>query len=124
MRKSPCSLDGAVDFSNHQFLQQTGRGQDTESHDPTAETSRYAHAGTDSGGRLGVRFSQLGFQPGVFRTSATGTVTNTRYHRHNLYLGTGPNWTTCKRTSKPSMVAPVCRFVSLKGTICSSVSVQ
>ena len=33
---------------------------------------------------------QLGFQPGAVRISATGTIMDTRYHRHNLYLSSGP----------------------------------
>ena len=35
-----CSLGGGFDTSNHQFLGQTDRGQDTEGHHPTAEASR------------------------------------------------------------------------------------
>ena len=45
----------------------------------------------------------MGFQPGSFRISATGTVHNTPYHRHNLYLGTDSDWTICKRMYMVSM---------------------
>ena len=124
MGELPCSLDGGVDSSNHQFPRQTDRDQDTEGHDPTAEASRQAQSGTDSGRPLGVGFTQLRFQPGAFRISATGTVTDALYHKHNLYLITGPNWTICRRMYIGDVVASVCRLVSLMGTICSSVVVQ
>ena len=87
--ESPCRLGGGVEPSNHQFPGQTDRSQDTEGHHSTAEASRLAHTGTDSGRLLAVHYRQLGFQPGALRISATGTITDTRYHRHNLYLTTG-----------------------------------
>ena len=33
-----------------------------------------------------------------------GTVTNTRYVRHNLYLGTGPTWTVYRQMYMGSVV--------------------
>ena len=36
--------------------------------------------------------------------SAIGTVTNARYHRHNLYLGTGPNLAICKGMYRATML--------------------
>ena len=66
----------------------------------------------------------MGFQTGAFRISATGTITDTRYHRPNLYLSLGPDWTICNRMYMASVVASVCRFVSLMGTIFSSVVVH
>ena len=86
--ESACSLGGGVDSSKHQFPRHTDRGQDTEGHHRTAEASPQAHTGTDSGGPLGVHFRQLGIQPAALRISATGM--DTRYHRHHLYLSTGP----------------------------------
>ena len=44
-------------------------------------------------GMLGASFRQLAFQPGAFRISATSTVTDTKHHRHNLYLSTSPTGT-------------------------------
>ena len=118
MGESPCSLGGGVNSSNQQFPRQTDRGNDTEGHHQNAEASRQAHTGTDSGGPLGVRLTQLGFQPGAFRISAGGTVTMTRYHRQNLYLGTGVDWSICKRMYTASM--PLGTWSPPYGGLCPS----
>ena len=79
---------------------------------------------------LGVDCRQLGFQPGAFTISATGTYrVSVINHGHTVsqaqsVLKYWYNRTICNGMCTEIVVASVCRFESLMGTIGGSVVVQ